>query len=183
MRSLNSRPGFCALIGLAFALSPVYASVVDRVVNCPTGTPCILLDRSLTGPAQYSDGTLDLLADATGGTLRGRASYQNGPLVGSGQLNGNAEWYDSLTAASATNPDGTQAYLTPTIRASGFTKGPANVQLTFILFGSNPIVESVVLSGDVLGTFKFDPVPIVIGPSGTFNFDLALSGRITAQAR
>jgi len=173
----------CLLALSIFLLMPVgstlWASgVKDTVLYCPTGASCSVLDQSFTGPAQYNavNGSdfISLYADATGGILHTLASYgASAPLGGTGQINGNAEWIDSLTASSDTIPNGTQAYLFPTISVTGHTSGTSDALVAFILFGASPVFQSVVVSGN--GTFAFQPVPVILGPGGTFNYEYSLS--------
>ena len=165
-------------IALLSVCSTVWAGVKDTVLYCPTGSPCSVLDQSFTGPAQFNSlngaDFVSLYADATAGVLHTLAAYSvSAPIAGTGQVNGNAEWIDSVTISSPTIPNGTHAYLFPTISVTGSTSGSADAILTFILFGAPPAVQSAKFTGNGIHTFQ--AVPIILGPGGTVNFEYGLS--------
>jgi hypothetical protein len=171
-------PVYMTIALLSAAPNLLAVGVKDTVLYCPTGSPCSILDQSFTGPAQFNSVNgpdfVSLYADATAGVLHTLASYGvSAPIGGTGQVNGNAEWIDSLTASSATHANGTQAYLFPTFSVTGFTSGPADAAISFILFGASPVFQTVTVSGGA--TVSFQPVPIILGPGGTFNFEYAMS--------
>ncbi|HEY1341461.1 MAG TPA: hypothetical protein VGF59_28315 [Bryobacteraceae bacterium] len=155
---------------LAFASMAEAANIRNTVLMCDVGSPCSTLAQSSTGPAHFDSGPaapggVHLFADTTtsNGALHAAASYTfDSPNPVNGQFSSNAEWFDSLTAESATTPDGTQAYLVPTFTLTGSASGPADAALSVIVFGAPPQVQT--LNFTAATVVSFAPIPIIIGP-------------------
>jgi len=185
MRALiRSCEGFGFGLLLLVSQGALRADLNDVVVICPNGSPCTVLDGSSTGLASGSTplfgGTAGGTADGTGGILHASAFY-NFPAApsGSGQVNGNAQFFDMVTIDSP-GLTGTTGYLELSFDVTGTTSGPADAILVplvnctgtgGIVFNSTPNCQARTITGN--SEVVFDPIPFTFGTANGFDFNLA----------
>jgi hypothetical protein len=183
--SLN-RTLLCLSSGVLFLFlqQPATADAVkDTVLICDQGSPCTILDQSLTGLASASGifslgaGTADVLgtADATGGILRSYSSYSftSSPTAG-GQVNGNAQFFDTLTI-DAPGLSGSTGYLQPSFAVTGTASASANAAVAiFVNAGPNCLSTGACQVKYVTGDTEivFDPLPFTFGLPISLEMDL-----------
>jgi hypothetical protein len=178
------RTPLLAALFIFLAANPSTASVIkDTVLYCNSGSSCTTLSQSATGPASATaslfGGTVSGSADASGGVLHAYSSFSL-PLPASliGQVNGDAEFFDTITI-NATGMAGSTGYVVFSTGVDGIILGSGQGFVAAFLncttgTGNNCQTQNIFGSGT--NEITFAPIAFTFGTP--FNFEFAL-GAVT----